>query len=102
MAIQSVTLTASPANVYISSGNSAVTAMYLHNIHSAAVQFSVHAIASGNIATSGNRIYGNVLLQSGDTYVIDTEKLILSNGDMIQANASTTSTIVATISYIGI
>ena len=41
-------------------------------------------------------------IAAADTYVMDTEKLILSNNDTIQASASTGSVIQATVSYIGV
>ena len=57
---------------------------------------------SGGSASANTRIYNNVQLASADTYVLDVEKLILSNGDTIQANASANVSVAATISYIGI
>jgi len=48
------------------------------------------------------RIYSGIQLQAGDTYVIDSEKLILGDGDMLKANASGSNSISMTVSYIGI
>ena len=99
----SLLTTGSAANVYVSSGSSAITAMYLCNIDTSARTFDIYVCPSGNaLTTASTRIYSAVQIQAGDTYVVDSEKLILSSGDMIRANTSGTSAISMTISYIGI
>lgn len=99
----SVITTGDAANVFVSSGNTAITAMYLTNVDSTARTFDIYACASGNVITPiQSRIYSGVQLQTGDTYVIDSEKLIMGNGDMIKANTDGSSAIAMTISYIGI
>ena len=99
----SLITTGAAANVYVSSGNSAITAMYLCNIDSTARTFDIYVCPSGNSLTlSSSRIYSGVQIQTGDTYVVDSEKLILSGGDMLKANASGSNSISMTISYIGI
>ena len=99
----SLITTGAAANVYVSSGASAITAMYLCNIDTSARTFDIYVCPSGNtLTTASTRIYSAVQLQAGDTYVVDNEKLILSSGDMIKANTSGTSAISMTISYIGI
>jgi hypothetical protein len=45
-------------------------------------------------------IYREIQLAAADTYVVDMEKLVLSNGDYIRANAG--ATVSATVSYVGI
>jgi hypothetical protein len=99
----SLITTGAAANVYVSSGNSAITAIYLCNIDSTARTFDLYAAQSSAIVTpASSRIYSAVNVQAGDTYVIDSEKLILSNGDMLKANASGTDSFSVTVSYIGI
>ena len=99
----SLITTGAAANVYVSSGNSAITAMYLCNIDSTARTFDVYVCPSGTVLTTiETRIYSGIQLQAGDTYVIDSEKLILSSGDMLKANASGSNSISMTVSYIGI
>ena len=99
----SLITTGAAANVYVSSGSSAITAIYFCNIDSTARTFDVYVCPSGNTITPlSSRVYSGVQIQAGDTYVIDSEKLILGSGDMIKANASSTNSISMTISYIGI
>jgi hypothetical protein len=99
----SLITTGAAANVYVSSGNSAITAIYLCNIDTTARTFDIYVCPSGNTAPLlSSRVYSAVNVQSGDTYVIDNEKLILSSGDMIRANSSGSSAFSVTVSYIGI
>lgn len=99
----SLITTGAAANVYVSTGNSAITAMYLCNIDSTARTFDIYVCPSGNTITPlSTRIYSSIQIQAGDTYVIDSEKLILNSGDMLKANASGSNSISLTVSYIGI
>ena len=99
----SLLTTGAAANIYVSSGSSAITAMYLCNIDTTARTFDIYVCPSGNTLTpASTRIYSAVQIQAGDTYVVDSEKLILSSGDMIRANTSGASAMSMTISYIGI
>ena len=99
----SLITTGDAANVYVSSGSTAITAIYLTNVDSTARTFDIYACPSGNIVTPiETRIYSGVQLQTGDTYVIDSEELIMGSGDMIKANTNGSNAIAMTISYIGI
>lgn len=99
----SLLTTGAAANVYVSSGNSAITAIYLCNIDSTARTFDIYVCPSGyTVSPLNTRLYSGIQIQTGDTYVIDSEKLILGSGDMIKANASGASSISMTVSYIGI
>ena len=99
----SLLTTGAAANVYVSTGSSAITAMYLCNIDTTARTFDIYVCPSGNTLTpASTRIYSAVQIQAGDTYVVDSEKLILSSGDMIKANTSGASAIAMTVSFIGI
>jgi hypothetical protein len=51
---------------------------------------------------AGQLLYQDVSVTQGDTYVIDTEKLILDSGDYLVANCSANTSVVTTISSIGI
>ena len=101
MAILSTVLSSTIANVYVSSGNSVVSVMYFCNTNGTAVNLNVYTLPSGSAtANTTVQIYKDVQIASGDTFVVDMEKLVLGNGDMICANASANTT--ATISYVGI
>jgi hypothetical protein len=102
MAISNTVLTTIVSNVYVSSGNSVVSVMYFYNNDSSTRDFSLFLVPSGTSTINSNvQIYGNVQVTSTDTFVIDLEKLVLSNGDMIKGNASANTSVTASVSYVG-
>ena len=102
MAISNTILATTLGNVYVSSGSSAVTAIYLCNIDGSAQNFNLYAVPSGGSADNTTQIYANVSIVSEDTYVIDTEKLIMEDGDYLVGNCTANSAITVTVSSIGI
>jgi len=105
MSITNAQLQTTASNIYVSSGNTVVSCMYFCNTYSAGVDlnvFLIPAAAAGVTANASYQIYSNVLLASNDTFVTDWEKLVLSPGDQIRANATVASVVNATISYVGI
>lgn len=106
MALASITLNSSPTLIYGSIGTTAVTVIYICNSGVNATNFYIYAVPSGSLPSFDNSIYFNVTLTPNDTYVIDTEKMILENGDQLFANISTPvlvgTKIVATVSSIGV
>jgi len=102
MAIRNTTLGTAPAQIYASSNTSAISLMYFCNVSSGSQTFTVHAVPAGGTASIANVIYYNVQISPTDTFVVDTERLILDHGDSVVAVASQDSTIVATVSYVGV
>ena len=104
MSITNATLTTgAAASVYTSSGSSAITTMYLCNRTASPVTVNLFVVASGGVASQANNmIYSNLVIASNDTYVMEWERILLTNGDSVQANASAASSIVSTVSYTGI
>ena len=103
MTISNTSLTLAAANIYVSSGNTVVSVMYFCNTDSAARNLNVYLMPQGTTtANTAVQIYKDVQIAAGDTLVVDMEKLVLGNGDMIQANASANLAITATVSYVGI
>lgn len=102
MALSQSTLTASAAAVFTSSGNSAITTMYLCNYSGTDRTVTIYLVPSAGTAGNTNIIYKDVTIVAGDTYIIDTERLVLANGDMVQALASATSSVTMTVSYVGV
>lgn len=99
MAIQNTTLTATSASILPSANARAVTVVYFCNTHSGAVNVTVYAVPSGSVAGTLTKIYDAVSIAAGDTLVVDTEKVLLDNGDVLQADASVDNVVIATCSY---
>lgn len=104
MAILNTVLTSGPAaNVYASSGSSAITTIHLCNTTGATVTANVYLVTGdGVIASANNAIYTNLSITAQNTYIVYAEKFILANGDSIRANCSAGDSITATVSSIGI
>jgi hypothetical protein len=60
--------------------------MYICNTGNIAVQFNIHAVPKDAQVSGTNIIYYRVPLTSHDTYVVDTEKLVLENDDALYAS----------------
>lgn len=100
MSISTVSVTTVGNVVYTSSGNTAITWLSLNNWGPSNVTANLYAVPSGESADTTTQIAYSLLLQSGDTYQIyvGNEKLLLDNGDFIQADA-TGNTVTAVTSY---
>lgn len=101
MALLNTALTATAANIYVSSGSNGVTTMYFANYGGTSITLNVYAVPSGSTPGNGTIIYNNVPIAPYDTYVVDVEKLVLGNGDRLMANVST-ATVTATVSTMGL
>jgi len=86
MAFTSTILDVSPKSIFTSNGNNAITTMYICNTGNIEIQFNIYAIPAGSPVNDNRVIYYRVPLTSQDTYVIDSEKLILENGDALFAD----------------
>jgi hypothetical protein len=101
MSIQNANITTSIANVYVSSGETAVTFLSLANYSASNVTANVYVVPSGNVAGNLNIVTANLQITTQDTYQFyaGNEKLVLATGDSIQVDASADNSIAAVISY---
>jgi len=93
--------------VFTATADTAVTTIHLCNISSAAdASINIYLLPSDGsttVPTENNKLYNQLTVQATDTYIIDTEKLILANGDKIFIELPDSSgQIIATISIIGL
>jgi len=92
--------------VFTATADTAVTTIHLCNISTTDAVVNVYLLPSDGSTTSVtavNKLYNQLTIQATDTYIIDTEKLILANGDKIFIEIpDSTGQIVATISTIGL
>ena len=101
MSIQNANVTTSIANVYVSSGETAVTFLSLTNYSVSNVTANVYVVPSGNAAGNLNIVTANLLITTQDTYQFyaGNEKLVLATGDSIQIDAGADNSIAAVVSY---
>ena len=97
--ISSASLTTNPTAIFTASGTNIISTMYFCNSNpNTAYSFSMWLVPSGGSVSNTNMVYNNVTVVAKDTYVIDREKIVLSNGDAIYAYANINGNISATVS----
>ena len=91
--------------LYTAAANVGITVIYLCNTDTVTRTVDIHVKPLGEALALENQIYSAISIPAGDTFIIDTEKLILESTDEITAvvgEADTTTAVVATLSTIGI
>ena len=103
MTINVANVTTAGNVVYPSIGNTAVTYFALCNYSASNVTANVYVVPSGQTPGNTNTLVSNLTIQANDTYFlyIAAEKIILGNGDSLQASANA-NTVTATTSYTSI
>jgi hypothetical protein len=102
MAISNNVLTTTPSAVYTSNGQTVVTLLYFCNTSGSSKTVSMWLVPNGSTPIDGNQVYRNYTITSSDTLVVASEKIILSNGDAIYANANALSSITTTVGYVSL
>ena len=94
-------ITTSASNAYVSTGNTAVTFLSITNYSAGNITANVFVVPSGDTAGNLNIILSQIEIATLDTYQIYSggEKLLLSNGDSVQANANANNSITTVTSY---
>ena len=94
------------SQAFAATEGTAVTSIHLCNISSADATVNIYVLkndGSTTVPTENNKIYNSLTIQASDSYIIDTEKMILSNGDKIFVqNADSTGQVIVTVSTIGL
>ena len=92
--------------VFKATADTAVTSIHLCNITSNDATVNIYLLPDDGStagATENNKIYNTLTIPGTDTYVIDTEKMIMSAGDKLFIETpDSSSSVVATVSTIGL
>ena len=99
------TLVAS-SHIFEATADTAITTIHLCNLTAEAAVVDVYILPSDGsttVPTENNKIYNTLSISATDTYVIETEKIILSTGDKVFIIVpDSTGQVIATISTIGL
>jgi len=83
--------------------DTAVTVMYITNKTDGAGTVDIYVVPSGDSVSANHLVYSQLSIQARDTYVVDTEKMILETGAKIYIAApDSAAQFNATISTIGL
>lgn len=100
MAISNTSINNTNTDIYVSSGETCVvSAFFCNHDNATAITFSLYLVPSGGSVGTGSIILKNISLNASDTYIFNTERMVLGNGDKLVAIASNTGLVTATISY---
>jgi len=98
---QVATTTGSAA--FTASADTAVTVIYITNKTDGDGTVDVHVVPNGQSVSDNHLVYSQLTIKARDTYIIDTEKMILENGAKIFISApDSAAQFNATISTIGL
>jgi len=99
MAITNSVLGTTASAIYTSSGTNVVSLLYFCNTSGSTKTVNLYLVPSGGSAGNSTVVYQNYAITSSDTLVVSTEKIVLSNGDAIYANANAATSITSTVGY---
>ena len=110
MAIQSTAIGTSNTTLYTSSGNTAVTCIWVCNTATydplnpttGLTYLDLHFVKTGDGITTTNLIVNQLPVPAGETVTFDTEKIILDHGDRVIASSAAPANLVATVSTLGV
>jgi hypothetical protein len=90
---------ATTTQLFLASAQQAITTMIFCNTDPTIdTTFDVYVVPYGGNANAGTQIMKGVPLPAGETFVLDTERLILETNDAIYAQAADDLIVTATIS----
>lgn len=88
---------------FTAAADTAVTVIYITNKSASQGTVNIYLVPNGQSVSENYKLYNNLTIHSQDTYIIDTEKLILESGDKIYIEApDSAAQFNATISTIGL
>ena len=104
MTIATGNVTIAAANVYVSNGNTAITWLSITNYTAGNVTANVWLVPSGGSVSNLNAILSSIEIAANDTYQLYSagEKILLSNGDAVQANANVDNAVNTVTSFTSI
>lgn len=97
MALNNTLLSDGVTDVYTSTGMNVIVAGFFCNTHDSPVSITVYLLPAGQTADDTYKIYNSLTIAPGDTYILDTEKIILDTGEKLAAVATVTDKIAATL-----
>jgi hypothetical protein len=100
MTIRNTQIATIPTQIFLADGQQAITTMIFCNITTQTNLLSVYAVPFGSNADITTQILQDVEIPPAETFVMDTERLILEDNDSIFALSLFNNGITATISSV--
>lgn len=88
---------------FLSEGENGITTLMICNHHATtSAVVNVWVVPQGQVAGNANQILKNLTIVASDTFVMDMEKLVLSDGDTIMTQADVANVINTVISSMAV
>lgn len=95
--------TTNNTTVYASDGESGITTLLICNHHASTDAIvDVYVVPSGDNAGSANQILKSLTIVASDTFVMDMEKLVLSDGDFVVVKSDVADVVNSVISSMAV
>lgn len=98
MALTNTAVLSLATDIYTSTGETCVVSAFFCNYSAAPVTISVYAVPDGGVADNTTIILKDLDINATDTYILNTERMILDDGDRLVAVANEDSRVTATVS----
>jgi hypothetical protein len=100
MTIRNTQIATIPTQIFLADQQQAITTMVFCNVSTLTTTVSVFAVPFGASAGITTQIINEVEIPPTETFVMDTERLVLEDNDTIQAQSSLNNGITATVSSV--
>jgi hypothetical protein len=88
---------------FLSDGENGVTTLMICNHHATtSAVVNVWVVPQGQVSGNANQILKNLVIVASDTFVMDMEKLVLSDGDTIMVQADVSDVVNTVISSMAV
>ena len=95
--------TTNNTTVYTSEGESGITTLLICNHHASTdAVVDVYVVPSAGVAGNANQILKSLTIVASDTFVMDMEKLVLSDGDTVVVKADVADVVNSVISSMAV
>lgn len=98
MALNNTAVLSSATTIYTSTDETCVVSAFFCNYSLSPVTISVYAVPDGGVADDTTIILKDLDINATDTYILNTERMILGDGDRLVATASAAGRVTATVS----
>lgn len=100
MAIKNTQVQSTPTEIFLSSGEQAITTIIACNVTAGTSLLSLFVVPFGDNPGLTTQVLNDVELPGSETFALDSERFVLEDGDAIYAQSTVNNAITITISSV--
>lgn len=100
MAIVNTRIATIPTQIFLASGQQAVTTVVFCNVTTSTATLSFFAVPFGGNAGPTTQVLNNIELPGGETFALDKERFVLDDQDAFFAQSNVNQAITVTVSAV--